>query len=148
MQNAKPYEISKYLVLDAFQRVKANPGSAGLDCVSIVDYESSLKDNLYILWNRMSSGSYFPPSVKLVSIPKSQGGTRPLGIPRVEDRIAQQVVVMPLVLSPTSSPTPMPIVLVTLLTLPYLRHVNAAGTLTGCLIWTFANSLIRLTMSC
>lgn len=96
MQNAKPYEISKYLVLDAFQRVKANPGSAGLDCVSIVDYESSLKDNLYILWNRMSSGSYFPPSVKLVSIPKSQGGTRPLGIPRVEDRIAQQVVVMPL----------------------------------------------------
>jgi RNA-directed DNA polymerase len=73
MQNAKPYEISKYLIMEAFQRVKANHGSAGIDGVSISAFEKNLKDNLYKIWNRMSSGCYFPPSVKLVEIPKPNG---------------------------------------------------------------------------
>lgn len=94
MQNAKPYEISKYLIMEAFQRVKANHGSAGIDGVSISDFEKNLKDNLYKIWNRMSSGCYFPPSVKLVEIPKSNGGKRPLGIPTVGDRVAQMAAVM------------------------------------------------------
>lgn len=94
MQNAKPYEISKYLIMEAFQRVKANHGSAGIDGVSISDFEKNLKDNLYKIWNRMSSGCYFPPSVKLVEIPKSNGGKRPLGIPTVGYRVAQMAGVM------------------------------------------------------
>ena len=100
--NAKPISISKQLVYDAFLRVKANRGSAGIDKVTLEDYEKNLRGNLYKLWNRMSSGSYFPPSVKLVEIPKSNGGTRPLGIPTIEDRIAQQVVVS--VLTPILEP--------------------------------------------
>lgn len=96
MQNesAKPISISKQLVYDAFLRIKTNRGSAGIDRVTIEDYEKDLRGNLYKLWNRMSSGSYFPPSVKLVEIPKSTGGKRPLGIPTVSDRIAQMVIVM------------------------------------------------------
>jgi RNA-directed DNA polymerase len=92
--NAKPISISKQLVYDAFLRVKANRGSAGIDRVTLEDYEKDLRCNLYKLWNRMSSGSYFPPSVKLVEIPKSAGGKRPLGIPTVSDRIAQMAIVM------------------------------------------------------
>ena len=92
--NAKPISISKQLVYDAFLRVKANRGSAGIDKVTLEDYEKNLRGNLYKLWNRMSSGSYFPPSVKLVEIPKSTGGKRPLGIPTVSDRVAQMAVVM------------------------------------------------------
>ena len=88
MQNAKSHEISKFLIMDAFKRVKANHGSAGIDGVSIEQFEKNLKDNLYKIWNRMSSGSYFPPSVKLVEIPKPNGDKRPLGIPTVGDRIA------------------------------------------------------------
>jgi RNA-directed DNA polymerase len=80
--------------MDAYKRVKANKGSAGIDGVEIVDFESNLKDNLYKLWNRMSSGSYFPQAVKLVEIPKAQGGSRPLGIPVVSDRIAQMAAVL------------------------------------------------------
>ncbi|MEA4918316.1 group II intron reverse transcriptase/maturase [Proteiniphilum sp.] len=93
-QNAKPFTIDKYTVMNAWKRVKANKGSAGIDNVSITDFEGNLKCNLYKLWNRMSSGSYFPNAVKLVDIPKSSGGTRPLGIPTVEDRVAQMAVVM------------------------------------------------------
>ncbi|MFV0546441.1 MAG: group II intron reverse transcriptase/maturase [Bacteroides sp.] len=80
--------------MEAFQRVKANHGSAGIDGVSISDFEKNLKDNLYKIWNRMSSGCYFLPSVKLVEIPKSNGGKRPLGIPTVGDRVAQMAAVM------------------------------------------------------
>ena len=90
----KPFSIPKQLIFDAWEGVKENRGSAGIDAVSIKDYGKSLGSNLYKLWNRMSSGTYFPSSVKLVEIPKKSGGTRPLGIPTVEDRIAQNAVVL------------------------------------------------------
>jgi RNA-directed DNA polymerase len=89
MSKTKPYMISKNIVYEAFLRVKSNRGSAGIDDESIEEFELNLKDNLYKLWNRMSSGSYFPPAVKAVDIPKKAGGTRTLGIPTVADRIAQ-----------------------------------------------------------
>jgi RNA-directed DNA polymerase len=90
----KPFSIPKPLIYDAWKEVKENRGSAGIDAVSIKDYGDSLSGNLYKLWNRMSSGSYFPQPVKLVEIPKKNGGKRPLGIPTVDDRIAQSAVVL------------------------------------------------------
>lgn len=93
MQKAKSFTISKHLVMEAWMHIKSNGGSAGIDKQSITDFEENLKDNLYRIWNRMSSGSYMPSAVKLVEIPKSGGGNRPLGIPTVSDRIAQMVVV-------------------------------------------------------
>jgi RNA-directed DNA polymerase len=98
----KPFEIPKALVWEAFQRVKANGGSAGVDGESIEEFEKSLGDNLYKLWNRMGSGSYFPPPVRAVAIPKKSGGTRMLGVPTVADRVAQTVV--KLVLEPVLEP--------------------------------------------
>jgi RNA-directed DNA polymerase len=98
----KPFVIPKALVWDAFQRVKANGGSAGVDEESIDSFEKNLGDNLYKLWNRMGSGSYFPPPVKAVPIPKKSGGTRVLGVPTVADRVAQTVV--KLVLEPALEP--------------------------------------------
>ena len=92
MGKAKPFCISKQEVLDAFKRVKSNRGAAGVDEQSIEEFDGDMKNNLYKLWNRMSSGSYFPPPVLRVEIPKGGGGTRPLGIPTVADRIAQMVV--------------------------------------------------------
>lgn len=92
MNKAKPFDISKRAVWDAFKLVKANRGSAGVDAQTIQDFEANLKGNLYKLWNRLASGSYFPPPVRRVEIPKSDGGKRPLGIPTVSDRIAQMVV--------------------------------------------------------
>jgi len=89
----KPYDISKRMILEAYRRVKANRGAAGIDGESLTMFEADLSRNLYKLWNRMSSGSYFPPPVKQVQIPKKQGGVRILGVPTVADRIAQQVVV-------------------------------------------------------
>lgn len=74
MKDAKSFEISRHLVMEAYKRVRANKGAAGVDDVSIADFEINLKSNLYKIWNRMSSGSYFPPAVKLVEIPKSNGG--------------------------------------------------------------------------
>lgn len=94
MNKAKPYQIPKWLVYKAYEQVKANQGAEGIDGQSIQDFEQHLKDNLYKVWNRMSSGSYIPPPVLGVSIPKSNGGTRLLGIPTVSDRIAQTVVKM------------------------------------------------------
>lgn len=94
MSEAKPYSIPKQLVWRAYQRVKANRGAAGVDGESLAMFEKDLKGNLYKVWNRMSSGSYFPPPVRLVEIPKKSGGTRPLGIPTVADRVAQTVVKM------------------------------------------------------
>lgn len=91
MDKAKSFDISKQVVWEAFQRVKANQGAAGVDAESIADFEGNLKDNLYKLWNRLSSGSYFPPPVRAVAIPKKSGGTRILGIPTVADRTAQMV---------------------------------------------------------
>jgi len=92
MNKTKSYEISKHIVLEAYQRVKANKGAAGIDNESLEAFEAKLKDNLYKIWNRMSSGSYFPPAVKAVEIPKKSGGTRLLGVPTVGDRVAQMVV--------------------------------------------------------
>ncbi len=92
LNQTKPFEISKNGVMNAYKVVKANKGAAGIDEQTIQEFEGNLKDNLYKLWNRMSSGSYFPPSVKRVEIPKGDGGMRPLGIPTVADRVAQQVV--------------------------------------------------------
>ena len=92
MNEAKPFLISKKEVWEAYQRVKSNQGSAGIDGQTIEDFEKKLKKNLYKIWNRMSSGSYFPPPVRTVKIPKKTGGERSLGIPTVVDRIAQQVV--------------------------------------------------------
>jgi RNA-directed DNA polymerase len=89
----KPYGISKRMVLEAYRRVRANQGAAGIDGESLSMFEADLSRNLYKLWNRMSSGSYFPPPVRQVQIPKKQGGVRTLGVPTVADRIAQQVVV-------------------------------------------------------
>ncbi|KIX38063.1 hypothetical protein SY87_32710, partial [Burkholderia pseudomallei] len=92
MTRAKPFAIQKRDVWEAFKRVKANHGAAGGDGQSIEAFEAKLSANLYKLWNRMSSGSYMPPPVRRVDIPKAGGGTRPLGIPTVADRIAQEVV--------------------------------------------------------
>ena len=90
----KPYDIPKTLVWEAWLHVKANQGAAGIDAETIERFEEKLGDNLYKVWNRMSSGSYFPPAVKAVPIPKKSGGVRILGIPTVTDRIAQTAVKM------------------------------------------------------
>src|SRR6266545_3116394 len=92
MESTKPFSIAKQAVWEAYKQVKANHGAAGVDDESIAEFEGNLKDNLYKLWNRMSSGSYFPPSVKVVAIAKKEGGQRQLGVPIVADRIAQTVV--------------------------------------------------------
>lgn len=89
---AKSFEIAKREVWEAYKRVKANRGAAGVDGVTIAKFDQDLSKNLYRIWNRMVSGSYFPPPVKRVDIPKGDGKTRPLGIPTVADRIAQMVV--------------------------------------------------------
>ena len=91
-KTAKPFDISKRVVWDAWEKVKANKGAAGVDGESIEQFEENLKGNLYKLWNRLSSGSYFPPPVRAVDIPKKAGGVRTLGVPAVSDRIAQTVV--------------------------------------------------------
>jgi retron-type reverse transcriptase len=93
MNEAKPFCIIKRDVWEAYKQVKANKGAAGVDGQSIEDFEKDLSNNLYQAWNRMCSGSYFPPPVRRVDIPKGDTGeTRPLGIPTVADRIAQMVV--------------------------------------------------------
>ena len=88
----KPFSIDKKLVYEAYKGVRANAGGAGVDGQTIEQFEAELGDNLYKLWNRMSSGSYFPPPVRAVAIPKKSGGQRLLGVPTVADRVAQMVV--------------------------------------------------------
>lgn len=92
--NSKPFVISKKSVWQAYHLVKSNRGGSGVDRVSLKEFEKNLQGNLYKIWNRLSSGSYFPPPVRRVDIPKANGDTRPLGIPTVGDRIAQMVVKM------------------------------------------------------
>src|SRR3984885_1887031 len=91
--NPKPYDIPKRRVLEAYRQVRANRGAAGIDGESLAMFEADLSGNLYKLWNRLSSGSYVPPPVKQVEIPKKNGGVRILGVPTIADRIAQQIVV-------------------------------------------------------
>ena len=94
-KKAKPFDISKWVVWEAYRRVKANKGAAGVDGVLVDEFDKDAQNSLYKLWNRMSSGSYFPPPVKAVAIPKpGDRGVRILGVPTVEDRIAQTVVAM------------------------------------------------------
>jgi RNA-directed DNA polymerase len=92
VDKTKPFDISKQAVWQAYLKVRANAGAAGIDGQSLEQFEQGRDDNLYKLWNRLSSGSYFPPPVMLVEIPKKDGGVRPLGVPTVADRIAQTVV--------------------------------------------------------
>lgn len=102
MSTARPFTIPKRLIWDAWKQVKSNGGAAGVDGVTIPEFEVELAGNLYKLWNRMSSGSYMPPPVNAVPIPKKSGGTRVLGIPTVADRVAQTAVKM--VLEPVLDP--------------------------------------------
>lgn len=88
----KPFNIEKMQVYEAYRAVKSNGGAAGVDGQTIEQFEADLKGNLYKIWNRMSSGSYFPPPVRAVSIPQKTGGQRILGVPTVADRVAQMVV--------------------------------------------------------
>jgi RNA-directed DNA polymerase len=91
---SKPFEISKQVVAAAFEKVRSKKGAAGVDGVTVEQFAQDYKNNLYKLWNRMSSGSYFPAPVRMVEIPKDGGhGTRVLGVPTVQDRIAQTVAV-------------------------------------------------------
>jgi len=92
LKQTKPFCITKLQVWEAYKLVKANKGAAGVDGQTIPMYDADLKNNLYKLWNRLTSGSYFPPPVMRVEIPKADGRMRPLGIPTVADRIAQMVV--------------------------------------------------------
>jgi RNA-directed DNA polymerase len=91
--SGKPFAISKWEVWEAYRQVKANRGAPGVDGVTLEEFDKDLKNNLYKIWNRMSSGSYFPPPVLAVEIPKPHGGgTRTLGVPTISDRVAQTVV--------------------------------------------------------
>jgi RNA-directed DNA polymerase len=92
----KSFAIPKSLVWKAYERVAANKGAPGVDGQSLVAFETDLKNSLYKIWNRMSSGTYFPPPVKAVEIPKPDGGTRMLGVPTVADRVAQTVAALAL----------------------------------------------------
>src|SRR3974390_2819342 len=93
--HAKPYDIPKALVWEAYRAVAANKGAPGIDEVTLGEFEADLEDNLYKIWNRMSSGPYFPPPVRAVEIPKPHGdGVRVLGVPTVADRVAQTAVAM------------------------------------------------------
>lgn len=95
--SGKPFEISKWAVQEAWEKVRANKGAPGVDEVTIEEFEADLQNNLYKVWNRMASGSYFPPAVRAVEIPKPHGGgTRMLGVPTVADRVAQTVVALQL----------------------------------------------------
>jgi RNA-directed DNA polymerase len=92
MMETKSVPVTKRMVWEAYKRVRANNGAAGIDAITITKFEEKLADNLYVIWNRMSSGSYFPPSVRRVGLPKANGKIRELGIPTVSDRTAQMVV--------------------------------------------------------
>jgi RNA-directed DNA polymerase len=92
LHKTKSFDISKQMVYRAYKLIKANKGAAGVDDMSLAKFDENMQDNLYKIWNRLASGSYIPPAVKAVEIPKKAGGTRTLGVPTVADRIAQMVV--------------------------------------------------------
>ena len=130
----KPFDIEKKRVYEAYKAVKSNGGAAGVDGQTIEQFEADLKNNLYKIWNRMSSGTYFPPPVRAVSIPKKSGGQRILGVPTVADRVAQMVVSKSL--SQISNPyfwqTPMATGRENRHSTPLGSHENDAGNTTGC----------------
>ena len=129
----KPFSIDKKLVYEAYKAVKANAGAAGVDRQTIEQFDANLRDNLYKIWNRMSSGSYFPPPVRAVSIPKKNGGQRILGVPTVADRVAQMVVKM--VIEPDLDSTFLPDFMVigpeNRRSMPLERRGSAAGNMIG-----------------
>jgi RNA-directed DNA polymerase len=138
VDRAKPFDIPKREVWEAYKRVRANQGAAGVDGQSIADFEADLSNNLYKLWNRLASGSYFPPPVRRVDIPKDDGRTRPLGIPTVADRIAQMVVkraLEPLV-EPHFHDDHTDIDPANRRLMQSAWRGGAAGATTGCSIWT------------
>lgn len=146
--DGKPFAISKWLVREAWTRVKANRGAAGVDGESIAEFESDLHGNLYKLWNRMSSGSYIPPPVRAVEIPKKGGrGVRTLGVPTVADRVAQTVAY--LCLEPEVEPvfhrTPTGIGRAARLTMRWRYVGSDAGNTTGLWIWISSRSSTRWT---
>lgn len=102
MNEAKPFEIDKWLIYEAYKKVRSNRGGGGIDGITMEEFDKDLSNNLYRLWNRMSSGSYMPQPVALVDIPKPNGCKRPLGIPTLSDRIAQMAVVLSIM--PTLDP--------------------------------------------
>ena len=134
MDEAKPFDIPKREVWKAFKKIKANQGAAGVDGQSIADFKADLSNNLYKLWNRLSSGSYFPPPVRRVNIPKANGGTRPLGIPTVADRVAQEVARRYLEprLEPMFHADSMATGPADLPSMLCVKLVSAAGATTGC----------------
>jgi retron-type reverse transcriptase len=138
LDEAKPFKIPKREVWEAFKRVKANQGAAGVDGQSIAEFEANLAGNLYKLWNRLSSGSYFPPPVRRVDIPKANGGTRPLGVPTVADRIAQEVARRYLepILEPVFHPDSYGYRPANLRSMRCARLVSVVGGTTGCSIST------------
>lgn len=146
MDKAKPFSISKTIVWEAYKRVKANAGAAGADRQSIEAFEKDLTGNLYKLWNRMASGSYFPPPVRRVDIPKSGGGTRSLGIPTVTDRIAQMVA--KLVLEPEVEPCFHPDSYGYRPERSAIDAVGVAGGMTGSWTWTSGLSSIVWITTC
>ena len=129
----KPFMINKRRVYDAYKAVKSSKGGAGVDGQTIEAFEADLKGNLYRIWNRMSSGSYFPPPVRAVSIPKKSGGERILGVPTVGDRIAQMVVkqVIEPDLDPIFLETPTATDRVNRRWMQLASRVSDAGSMTG-----------------
>ena len=91
-EQTKSVPITRMMVWEAYKKVRSNKGSAGIDSITLDEFEKVRSKELYKIWNRLASGSYFPLNVKRVEIPKGGGKTRPLGIPTVSDRIAQQVI--------------------------------------------------------
>lgn len=150
MNKVKPFEIEKRLVYEAYQSVCSNKGSSGVDGVMMDDYILNMSRNLYKLWNRMSSGSYFPSPVKLVEIPKSNGGMRQLGIPTIEDRIAQMTVVLLLQkrLDPLFHDDSTAIVPTSPLMTLSPKRVSVAFRIVGYWTWTSASSLTPSIMNC
>jgi RNA-directed DNA polymerase len=148
MGGAKPFDIPKKEVWEAFKEVRANGGAAGVDGESIAEFEADLTGNLYKLWNRLSSGSYFPRPVRRVDIPKPDGGTRPLGIPTVADRVAQEVVRRRL--EPLVEPRfPTATGRAARRSMPSRRHVSGAGVSIGSSISTSraSSTVFRTTFS-
>jgi len=151
MGEAKPFLIPKREVWEAFKRVKANQGAAGVDGQTIEGFEANPSGNLYKLWNRMSSGSYFPPPVRRVEIPKASGGTRPLGIPTVADRIPRRspAAIWNRSWSRSFIRTPSAIGPVNLRLMPSDVPASAAGAPIGCSISTSrASSIVSIGNFC